>query len=85
MKWRLASGVLCDKKVPPKLKSKFYRVVVRPILSYGTESGQPRTPTFRKYKSWRWMCGNIKSDKIKKEDIQDKMRMTSVMDKMRTG
>ncbi|KAF3683178.1 putative ubiquinol oxidase 1, mitochondrial-like [Capsicum annuum] len=25
MKWKLASGVLCDKKVPPKLKGKFYR------------------------------------------------------------
>ncbi|XP_075093708.1 uncharacterized protein LOC107820127 [Nicotiana tabacum] len=29
MRWRLASRVLCDKKVPPRLKGKFYRVVVR--------------------------------------------------------
>ncbi|KAM3376423.1 hypothetical protein P3S68_015138 [Capsicum galapagoense] len=32
MKWKLTSGVLCDKKVPPKLKGKFYRVVVRPTM-----------------------------------------------------
>ncbi|KAF3624971.1 Long chain acyl-CoA synthetase 6, peroxisomal [Capsicum annuum] len=32
MKWRLASGVLCDKKVPLKLKGKFYRVVVCPAM-----------------------------------------------------
>ncbi|KAG5575203.1 hypothetical protein H5410_055337 [Solanum commersonii] len=37
MKWRLASGVLCDKKISPKLKGKFYRVVVRPALLYGAE------------------------------------------------
>ncbi|KAF3663266.1 RNA-binding KH domain-containing protein [Capsicum annuum] len=29
LKWRLTSGVLCDKKVSPNLKGKFYRVVVR--------------------------------------------------------
>ncbi|KAG5605565.1 hypothetical protein H5410_027057 [Solanum commersonii] len=28
MKWRLASGDLCDKKVPPQLKDKFNIVVV---------------------------------------------------------
>ena len=29
LKWRRASGVLCDKKVPLKLKGKFYRTTVR--------------------------------------------------------
>ncbi|XP_070046635.1 uncharacterized protein [Nicotiana tomentosiformis] len=32
MRWRLASGILCDKNVPPGLKGKFYRVVVRPTM-----------------------------------------------------
>ena len=37
LKWRRASGVLCDKKVPLKLKGKFYRAAVRLTLLYGTE------------------------------------------------
>lgn len=37
MKWRLASGVWCDKNVSPWLKGKLYRVVVRPTLLYGKE------------------------------------------------
>ena len=37
LKWRKASGVLCDKKVPLKLKGKFYRTAVRPAMLYGTE------------------------------------------------
>ena len=35
MKWRQAFGVLCDKKVSQKLKSKFYRTAIRPAMLYG--------------------------------------------------
>ncbi|KAG5619178.1 hypothetical protein H5410_019002 [Solanum commersonii] len=36
-KWRLASRVLCDKKISPRLKGKFYRVIVKPALLYEAE------------------------------------------------
>ena len=36
-KWKAASGVLCDKRVPLGLKDKVYRVVVRPVVLYGSE------------------------------------------------
>jgi hypothetical protein len=37
MKWRQASGVLCDRRVPQKLKVKFYRTAIRPAMLYGAE------------------------------------------------
>nr|CBL94163.1 putative RNA-directed DNA polymerase (Reverse transcriptase) [Malus domestica] len=32
MKWKSASGVLCDRRMPLKLKGKFYRTAIRPAM-----------------------------------------------------
>jgi hypothetical protein len=37
LKWRHASDVLCDPRVPLKLKDKFYRIMIRPAMLYGAE------------------------------------------------
>jgi hypothetical protein len=37
LKWRKASGVLCDLRVLPKLKDKFYRTAIRTTTLYGAE------------------------------------------------
>jgi hypothetical protein len=37
VKWRQTFGVLCDKKVPNKLKGKFYRTTIRPVMIYGAK------------------------------------------------
>ncbi|KAK6743521.1 hypothetical protein RB195_010658 [Necator americanus] len=37
MRWKMATGVLCDKRVPVRLKSKIYRTVVCPVALYGCE------------------------------------------------
>jgi len=36
-KWKYASGVLCDKRVPMGLKDKVYCMVVRPVVLYGSK------------------------------------------------
>ncbi|XP_019255021.1 PREDICTED: uncharacterized protein LOC109233592 [Nicotiana attenuata] len=65
MRWRLASGVLCDKNVPPGLKGKFYKVVVRPTMLYGAECWPVKKSHVQKIKvvemrMLRWMCGHTR-------------------------
>ena len=38
MNWKKCSRVLCDKRMPVKLKGKVYRTVVRPAMLYGAET-----------------------------------------------
>jgi hypothetical protein len=37
LKWCQGSGVLCDPRVPLKLKDKLYRTMIRPVMFYGAE------------------------------------------------
>ena len=37
IKWRQVSGILYDKRVPQKLKGKFYRTAIRPAILYEAE------------------------------------------------
>ena len=88
MKWKLASGVLCDKKIPPKLKGKFYKMVVRPSLLYGVECWPVKNSHVQKMqvaemRMLRWMCGHTRCDKIKNEVIREKVGVAPVADKMR--
>ncbi|OIT40319.1 exocyst complex component sec6 [Nicotiana attenuata] len=87
-KWRLASGVLCDKKVPQKLKGKFYRVVVRPAMLYGAECWPVKNSHVQRMKvaemrMLRWMCGLTRLDKIRNEVIREKVGVALVEEKMR--
>ncbi|XP_070050899.1 uncharacterized protein [Nicotiana tomentosiformis] len=88
MKWRLSFGVLCDKNVPPRVKGKFYRVVVRSTMLYGVECCPVKNTHMQKMKvaetrMLRWMCGCTRRDKIKNEAIRDRVGVASVEKKMR--
>ena len=67
MKWRQASGILYDKRVPHKLKGKFYRTTVRPAMLYGAECWLTKRRHVQqlvvaKMRMLRWMCGHTRKD-----------------------
>ncbi|KAH0434466.1 hypothetical protein IEQ34_026824 [Dendrobium chrysotoxum] len=95
LKWRNASGLLCDRKVPLKLKGKFYKMVVRPAMLYGAECWPLKEKhnsniyIYIKKKSvaemrmLRWMSGFTLRDRIRNEHIREKVGVAPVEDKIR--
>jgi hypothetical protein len=76
LKWRRASGVLCNKKIPLKLKGKFYRTAVRPAMLYGTEcwavkSQHESKVSVAEMQMLRWMSGKTRQDRIMNDTIRE--------------
>ncbi|KAM1798712.1 hypothetical protein ACFX12_032753 [Malus domestica] len=88
MKWKSASGVLCDRRMPLKLKGKFYRTAIRPAMLYGIECWAVKHQHIHKMgvaemRMLRWMCGHTRKDKIRNEDIRGKVGVAEIEGKMR--
>ncbi|KAM1129870.1 hypothetical protein ACFX19_045301 [Malus domestica] len=88
MKWKSASGVLCDRRMPLKLKGKFYRTAIRPAMLYGTECWAVKHQHVHKMgvaemRMLRWMCGHTRKDKIRNEDTRGKVGVAEIEGKMR--
>jgi len=76
LKWRKASCVLCDKKVPLKLKGKLYRTAVRPALLYGTEcwavkSQHENQVSVAEMRMLCWMNDKTTHDRIMNNTIRE--------------
>ncbi|KAH1239249.1 Phospholipid-transporting ATPase 3 [Glycine max] len=87
MKWRKASGVLCDAKVPIKLKGKFYRTAVRSTILYGTKCWAVKSQHETKVgvaemRMLRWMCGKTRQDKIRNGAIRERVGVAPIVEKM---
>ena len=76
MKWKQLTGVLCDKKVPIKLKDKVYKTVIKPTMTHGAECWAVR----KKYENrlyvaemrmLRWIRGKTSKDHVRNQSIQE--------------
>jgi hypothetical protein len=87
MKWHQASGVLGDKRVPQKLKGKFYRTAIRPAMLYRAECW----PTKRRHIQQlsvaemcmlRWIYGHTRLDQERNNDIRDRLGVAPIEEKL---
>ena len=88
MKWRQASGVLCDKRITNKLKGKFYRTVVRPATLYGAEcwalkKKHEQSLHVSEMRMLRWMIGITRKYEIKNHHVREKLGIAPISKKSR--
>jgi hypothetical protein len=87
VKWRQVSGILCDKKVPNKLKDKFYRTAIGPAMMYGAEcwatKGQHiQNMSVAEIRMLCWIYGHTRKDRIRNDDIRDKLGVAPIQEKL---
>ena len=72
--WRKLSGVLCDRRLSSRLKGMIFKTVVRPAMTYGTETwaikkSHKRRMDVAEMKMLRGVQGVMRWDKIRNEEI----------------
>ena len=87
MKWRQASGVLCDKKVSQKLKCKFYRTAIKPAMLYGAEYWSTKRRHVQQISvaemhMLRWICGHTRRDRVRNDDIRERLGVAPIEEKL---
>lgn len=87
MKWRQLSGVLCDNRMPVRVKGKVYKTAARPALTYGAEcwpmkkSHGTRMHT-AEMRMLRWAAGVTLYDRIRNEHVRGSFKICPVIDKL---
>ena len=88
--WRRVSGVICDKRLPARVKGKVYSSVVRPAMVYGLETvavtkKQVEEMEVAEMKMLRFTMGVTRKDKIRNEHIRSTVKVERLGMKMREG
>ena len=88
--WRKASGVICDKRLPTRVKGKVYSSVVRPAMVYGLETvavtkKQVKEMEVAEIKMLRFAMGVTRKHKIRNKYIKSTVKVEQLGMKMREG
>ena len=88
--WRKVSGVICDRRLPARVKGKVYSSVVRPAMVYGLETmavtkKQVEEMEVAEIKMLRFTMGVTRKDKIRNEYVRGTIKIEQLGMKMREG
>ena len=88
--WRRVSGVICDRRLPARVKGKVYSSMVRPAMVYGLETvavtkKQVEEMEVAVMKMLRFAMGVTRKDKIINEYIRSTVKVEQLEIKMREG
>ena len=88
--WRRVSGVICDKRLPARVKGKMYSSVVRPAMMYGLETVavtkiQVEEMEVAEMKMLKFAMGLTRKDKIRNKYIRSIVKIEQLGMKIREG
>ena len=87
--WRRVSGVICDRRLPARVKGKVYSSMVRPAMVYRLETVAVTKKQVEmevtEMKMLRFAMGVTTKDKIKNEYIKSTVKVERLGMKMREG
>ena len=73
LKWRAASEVLCDRRIPSKLKGKFYRTIIRLVIIWekmlDAKKWQVTKTSVVEMIMLMWICSKTRNDRISNANI----------------
>ena len=89
-RWRRVSGVICDRRLPARVKGKVYSSMVRLAIVYGLETlvvtkKQVEEMEVAEMKMLRFAMGVTRKDKIRNEHIRSTVKIERLGMKMREG
>ena len=88
--WRRVLGVICNRRLPARVKGKVYSSVVRPAMVYGLETvavtkKQVKEMEVSEIKMLRFAMGVTRKDKIRNEHIRSTVKVERLGMKMKEG
>ena len=88
--WRKVSGVICNRRLPTRVKGKVYSLVVRPAMVYGLETvgvtkKQVKEMKVAEIKILRFAMEVTTKEKIRNEYIRNTVKVERLEMKMREG